>query len=308
MLKGIHFLLTYRCTNECDHCFLYCSPNAVGTFTFAQIENVLDEAVKLGSVKDIYFEGGEPFLYYPLLLASVKAAHERGFFTGIVTNSYWAESVKDAKIWMKPLKEAGLDDISFSDDALHSGESGDKKPGFALKAAKSLNLSAGTICIEEPMVKFDRVEVENAQAKGEPVIGGSTCFKGRAADKLTKGLPVKPWQEFTVCDREELISPGRVHVDSFGNVQICQGLSIGNMWKTSLLELMESYDAKEHPICSHLLAGGPARLARVYSMGVDEGYVDECHLCFNIRRKLINKFPEVLAPELVYGVTNANAR
>ena len=33
MLTGIHFLLTYSCTSECDHCFLYCSPNAKGTFT-----------------------------------------------------------------------------------------------------------------------------------------------------------------------------------------------------------------------------------------------------------------------------------
>jgi len=302
VLKGIHFLLTYRCTNECDHCFLYCSPRAVGTFTFKQVESVLDEAVKVGTVETIYFEGGEPFLYYPLLQTGIKAACARGFSAGIVTNSYWAESVEDAEMWLKPLKEAGLSSISLSDDALHSGESGDKKPNYALVAAERLGLSAGIICIEEPTVKIDSIEADSAQAKGEPVIGGSTSFKGRAADNLTEGLPVKPWQEFTVCDREELSSPGRVHVDSYGNVHLCQGLCIGNMWKASLSELINNYDVQKHPVCSHLLKGGPAQLVREYDVDVDDGYVDECHLCYNVRRKLIDRFPEILAPDLVYGV------
>ena len=67
MLNGIHFLLTYTCLFECDHCFLYSGPGAKGTFTLDQINRVLDEAEKIGSVESIFFEGGEPFLYYPLL-------------------------------------------------------------------------------------------------------------------------------------------------------------------------------------------------------------------------------------------------
>ena len=37
MLNGIHFLLTYMCNSECDHCFLYSDPRAKGTFTLKQI-------------------------------------------------------------------------------------------------------------------------------------------------------------------------------------------------------------------------------------------------------------------------------
>ena len=58
MLNDIHFLLTYTCNYECDHCFLYCSPQSKGTFTLEQIKNVLDEAVKTGKIEWIYFEGG----------------------------------------------------------------------------------------------------------------------------------------------------------------------------------------------------------------------------------------------------------
>ena len=79
MLTNVHILLTYQYTFECDHCFLYSGPFAEGTMTLSQIRRVLDESRKIGSVKWIYFEGGEPFLFYPLLLEGVKLARDRGF-------------------------------------------------------------------------------------------------------------------------------------------------------------------------------------------------------------------------------------
>ena len=86
MLSGIHFLLTYTCNFECDHCFLYCGPQAQKTFTLNQLRQVLDEAADMGTIESVYFEGGEPFLYYPLMLAGIRSAHQKGFNVGIVTN------------------------------------------------------------------------------------------------------------------------------------------------------------------------------------------------------------------------------
>ena len=36
-LEGIHFLVTYRCTYACDHCFVWGSPDAEETMTLAQL-------------------------------------------------------------------------------------------------------------------------------------------------------------------------------------------------------------------------------------------------------------------------------
>ena len=47
-----------------------------------------------------------------------------------------------------------------------------------------------------------------------------------------------------------------MHVDAYGNVQVCQGISIGNMWQTPLSELVRDYDAARHPIVGPLLTGG----------------------------------------------------
>ena len=206
MLTGIHFLLTYACNFECDHCFLYCSPNSEGTFTLKQIREILDETMKLGTIEWIYFEGGEPFLYYPIMLEGIKMSHERGFKSGVVTNSYWATAVEDAALWLKPLVQQKVADISISDDAFHHGEDEDTPAKTALAALKSFGTSGKSICIEKPTI-----EINLDQEKGAPVIGGGALLRGRAVEKLLEGLPKKHWEEFTECPYENLKDPESSH-------------------------------------------------------------------------------------------------
>ena len=75
MLTQIHFLLTYKCTFECDHCFVFSGPEAEGVFTIGQVENALKQMKETDTVDTAYFEGGEPFLYYPVLLESLSMAN-----------------------------------------------------------------------------------------------------------------------------------------------------------------------------------------------------------------------------------------
>ncbi|MCL6474395.1 MAG: radical SAM protein [Firmicutes bacterium] len=174
MLTGIHFLLTYKCPYECEHCFVYSSPRAKGTFTLAQVEAVLQEARKVGTVQTVFFEGGEPFLYYPLLLEAVRIARQMGFHTGIVTNGYFATSVEDAMLWLKPLQEAGIGFISFSDDQFHSGSEEDTAAKRAMSAAQQLGISCGMISIDPPTVSYPE---EEQGKKGEPIVGVGYAFE-----------------------------------------------------------------------------------------------------------------------------------
>jgi hypothetical protein len=298
MLKSIHILLSYTCTWECDHCFLYCGPDTEGTFTIGQIKSVLDEAVKIGTVSSVYFEGGEPFLYYPLMLAAIHEARVRNIEVGIVTNAYWAITVDDARLWLAPLVDYKISDLSISDDKFHQ-ESDNNTAKNARAAAKALRLPVGTICIDPPSVALS-ASIEHK--KGEPVVGGGVMFKGRAADKLTTNLPRRPRALFKECPHEDLIQPERVHIDCFGNVQLCQGIVLGNMWKTQLSRLISEYRAENHPIAGPLTRGGPEALARMYGVDVGNEFVDECHMCFLVRRVLVDRFPEYLAPRHVYGI------
>ncbi len=299
MLTGIHILLTYKCTNECDHCFLHCGPDREGTFTLDGLRRLFAEIARIKTVRTVYFEGGEPFLFYATLLEGLRMARAAKLQTGIVTNGYWATSLDDAVCWLRPIRELGVADLSVSDDDLHRSEGENSPPKLAYRAARKLGIRCATISIERPHVV---VRPNRPGAKGKPVIGGDVLFKGRAAEKLTAGLPSRPPEKLVSCPYEDLAEPERIHVDAFGNVHLCQGLSMGNMWATPLAKLVRNYNASKHPIAGPLVKGGPAKLADTYGVKVDAGCVDECHLCYLTRKSLVERFPEHLAPRGVYGL------
>jgi hypothetical protein len=53
-----------------------------------------------------------------------------------------------------------------------------------------------------------------------------------------------------------------------------------------------------------LLRGGPAALARAFRLRPADGYVDECHMCYEMRRALRNRLPDLLGPDQMYGVVS----
>lgn len=297
MFSGLHLFLTYKCNFECDHCFVYSHPHARGVMRISDVREILNEAERLGNIKWIYFEGGEPFLYFQTMLWGLREAKKRGLKTGIVTNSYWATSVEDAREWLRTVSEIGIDDLSISDDFYHYSETEENLAKYAHEAAMELGMPVGTITIEDP-----KEYLKEIKWKGKPVIAGSVQFKGRAVEKLTDGLPRRPWTEFEECPDEDFTSPGRVHIDPFGYVHLCQGIALGNMKKTPLHDLIADYDPNTHPICAPLLQGGPAELVKKYDVEHEADYIDACHLCYSARLKLRNRFPEILAPDAVYGV------
>jgi hypothetical protein len=295
-LTGLHLLLTYKCTFECDHCFVWGSPWQEGTLTLAQIREILRQANDLGTVKWIFFEGGEPFLYYALMLRGVRLAVEAGFNVGIVSNAYWATGEEEALEWLKPL--AGIiQDLSISSDLYHWEEKISLQVQYACTAARQLGISVGTISIAQP-------EGTNAsQAVGQLPEGESAVmYRGRACEKLVPRAVRKPWTDFTECPHEDLREPGRVHIDPLGYLHLCQGITSGSLFHKPLTEICASYDAEMHPIVGPMLEGGPVELVRVYDLPHEETYADACHLCYEARQSLRSRFPETLTPDQMYGV------
>ncbi len=296
-LTGIHLLLSYQCTYECDHCFVWGSPEARGTMTLAQVRAVLQQAKDLSTVETVYFEGGEPFLFYPIMIESLREADALGFNRGIVSNAYWATSVDDAVEWLRPIAEIGISDLSLSSDLFHGDEVLTQTVRHAVEAAQKLGIPEGVITIEVP----PGCNAYAQAIKGEPIEGGPVRFRGRAVTTLTEGVPHRPWTEFTECPDEDFTNPGRVHVDGYGYVHVCQGLVMGNLWEKPLQEIVAGYDPSAHPIIGPLLEGGPVALVERYDLPPEEAYTDACHLCYLARDALRTRFPEYLAPDQVYG-------
>jgi hypothetical protein len=296
-LNGIHLLLTYQCTFECDHCFVWGSPFQTGTMTLNNLRTIFNQAKEVSAIEWIYFEGGEPFLYYQVMLAGIKLANEFGYKVGIVTNSYWATSEEDALLWLSPL--AGMvQDLTISSDLFHFSEKISQQSKFVTKAADKLNIPLGVICIEQP-------DILSISSKGQiPSESSSVMYRGRAADKLTHNALFQSANNFTDCPHENLRNPGRVHIDPFGNMHICQGISIGNIFSLSISEVCNNHNPDTHPIISPLLNGGPVQLADQYNIPHQDTYADACHMCYEVRKSLRGVFPDTLLPDQMFGVLN----
>lgn len=295
-INGLHLLLTYQCNYECDHCFVWGSPGQYGSMTLSTISEILQQAKDVGTVEWIYFEGGEPFLYYAVLQRGVDLAARLGFKVGIVSNAYWATDMEDALACLGPFV-GKVQDLSISSDAYHWNDADDRQTRIAAGAAHELGIPLDVIRIAPP-------EATHAACSHGQIAAGESAvvFRGRAAQRLTARADRHPWEQFTECSFEDLREPGRVHLDALGYVHICQGITLGNLLQRPLRELFDNYDPATHPVTGPLLDGGPAELVRRYELPCRGKYCDACHLCDTARRALRARFPETLAPDQMYGV------
>jgi hypothetical protein len=295
-LSGLHLLWTYRCIYECDHCFVWGSPRQTGTMTLRDLRRILAAAAEVGTLEWIYFEGGESCVYYTVSLRGAPRAGEAGFKVGVVSNAYWATDLPDALEWLTPFRGL-VDDLSISRDPYHGSETSDRQAQHAVAAAEQLEIPVATIRIAEPEAMRRVAETDKPPA-GQYALR----YRGRAAEQLVGRAELRPWTEFTECPGEELRDPDRVHVDPEGHVHICQGVTVGNLFDTPLKTICESFDPDSHPVIGPLLEGGPAELVRRYGLPHADAYADACHLCYEARRALRSRFPEVLGPDPMYGV------
>jgi hypothetical protein len=310
-LEGIHFLVTYRCTYACDHCFVWGSPDAEGTMTLAQLTSVIDQAAEVG-VTDVYFEGGEPTLAYPIVLAAAKRARERGLDVGIVSNCFWATSVADARVWLAPFAELGVADLSLSSYAYFVEDADEERLRNAVLAAQDLGIPAGVLEVGAP------AEIGVPGACSGDV--GEVMHKGRAAVALASARATRPPESLTTCPFEDFADPGRAHVGPDGELQVCQGISAGNVFAGGdgppapedladpspggLAAALDGYDPHARPVIREILAGGPWALAQAVDHAPARSrYADECHLCYEVRAALraAGRYPDVVAPGQCYA-------
>jgi len=264
--------------------------------TLGDVRCILDQARDLGTVEWIYFEGGEPFLYYASLLKAVQEAAHMGFQVGVVSNSYWATDEDDALICLEPFARL-IQDLSISSDLYHYNERLSQQAKNASIAAERLGIPIGVISIAQ-------IEATHADATvGQLPLGESdVMYRGRAVEKLVPGAQRRPWEDYVECPYEDLREPGRLHVDPFGNLHICQGISVGNLFDRPLGDICRVYNPEAHPITGPLLEGGPVELVRRYELPHEATYADACHLCYAARQALRARFPQTLTPDQMYGV------
>jgi len=82
---------------------------------------------------------------------------------------------------------------------------------------------------------------------------------------------------------------------------------MGNMWTTPLSALVRNCNPAEQLIAGPILRGGPMRLAREFGFDASGRFVDECHLCYTVRKSPASRFSVWLGPREVYGLVRHTA-
>lgn len=314
-ISGFGLHLTDRCNARCLHCAYHCAPGVNGIISFEQarsyLQEMADQPLELVSIS-----GGEPCLYFGLVIQVVREARRLGVpGIWVFTNGYWATSQTTATSRLARLKEAGMTRLCLSADAFHQPFVPPVYVSHAIVAARQLGLE---IVLD---VRFLGPPEENNPANrvtreilrqlgdltGVEIWRGQPWYVGRAADLIAAqagiraGIPSGPcpglWSAGT------LENPGGVDVDSHGEVTLCPGLSIGTTKERSLSRILAEYEPQQHPIIRELVASGPAGLAQMAQWQgymPRSGYVDECHLCYDVRQFLRPWYPKELAPEICY--------
>lgn len=112
--QTLTLLPTYRCTAACKDCCFESNPGISHRVPQERLLKYIDDAARLGSVKQVCISGGEAFVIGDDLVELIAAASKRGMLTRVVTNGYWATSERAARLRLAPLIEAGLTELNFS--------------------------------------------------------------------------------------------------------------------------------------------------------------------------------------------------
>jgi len=278
-ISGVHFLITYACSSQCDHCFVWGAPGRGPGMGVADVDRFLDQLAATGSVRSVCAEGGEAFLHYEVVLHFTRRATRLGLAPSALTNASWVTSRGLAEERVAELLAAGLTSLGVSTDQWHRRYIPLAKVETLLEVCAAAGLQASRM---------------------ETSLEG-VMFRGRAAHRLARDRPLRPASELTTCPHEQLTAPSRVHLDRYGRLHLCQGL---NLTDAPRAEALVSYDPAAHPIVRHLADGGPHALARFAAdLGFQPapGYADACHLCYCVRRFLRSRFPALLGPDEMYG-------
>lgn len=262
-----------------------------------RISNILIESKKLGTVETVSIEGGEPFLYYPIMLKTARRAVQLGFHVEILSNCYWATCMDDAKEWLIPFAEAKNVELTLSSDLYHGEEWVTEEVKNAVKAAKALGLKVDVLAVKYPLAE----KPCPSEIEGAKVGLWDLAYRGRAFLKFKDKASKRNWHEFSKCPFEDFTHQQRVHIDPFGHVHVCQGISIGNTWEKPFSKIITEYNPLENPVLEPLIRGGPAALIEKFDLPHEEAYADACHLCYYARLLLRERFPGILGPGQMYG-------
>ena len=298
-MKKIHiepnklaFILTNKCTAECDICCFSCSPKNNTFQSLDRIKSLIIDASKRKSISTVGFSGGEPFLAYKELLEATQFAHQFGLSIICTSNGFWGADKESAKIKLTELQQAGLSKLSLSCDLFHQQYVPIDSLKNILEICSELDIpcdigsvitkdksdiSKLTSCISRQLINVPHyrtpcLPIGNAQSKIHP---DTLIYDERLLEKENHCYE---------CSYLAIYVNGDVFPCCSQIGEIKQ-LQLGNIYTDDLQTLYDAYNAnmylriiKKYGLIWFLNIAK----ANNYSPVLNKKYVNKCHLCHTV--------------------------
>jgi len=302
----------------------------------AQLSEILARKHPKGSSEvgvnlGVHFTGGEPFLNFDLLLEVTKIADRLGVpSTFAETNCFWCVNDDATEEKLSKLRDEGLKGILISSNPFIVEQIPFERIERAIRLSRKIftrnvmiyhelfhsqlrRLSFnGTLSFDEYLRSM---RDKDPHSLFESLSFHSILPMGRTPYKL--GYLYKRYSArlfFGESCMGELTRDWHIHIDNYCNyiTGYCAGISLGDA--KDIRGICQGIELADHPIIGSLVS--PRGIERLSEFAVKEfgyieledGYMSKCHLCVDIRRKIVeetDQFRELKPREfydnLLYG-------
>ena len=243
-LNRIEFLITLACTGRCKHCSEGDHTNAGCHIEGDAAAEMVRRVAERYNIESLMTFGGEPLLYPEEVYKIHTAARNMGIpKRQLITNGFFSRDSEKIQNVAGMLAESGITDILLSVDAFHQETiplelvMAFAEAILARKSARILSHPAWLVSEEadNPYNYRTRDILKKFQAMGIESSSGNVIFpEGNALKYLGEYFDLSIPQESPYTE-----DPADIHA-------ICVnpdgGVLGNNIYKTNILEILESYD------------------------------------------------------------------
>lgn len=318
-ISEFEIALSYKCSTQCAFCYANCSPNFSKVIDLPLALRCINSISSEYKLRTIGLLGGEPTLHRPVLLSLISQARANNIPNIMMfTNGEWGRNISEIEKMCFELKNAGLTEIILSVDYFHQLTIPlENCLQIASKATENGLRVRFSMCCLENISSDNIVDKRNREIQGKissllnvPIQYQTLRFFGRASKLITHYPKLHSATEVNhPCLHKDFFGslqcPTGFLIDCFGHVQICDGISIGNVYSQPLNKIIQNYSVKDNIILKTLFEEGPIGLNK-FNQEIEfkkskNLFVDNCHLCYYIRKLIHKKFSDVLSPQHFYS-------
>ncbi|MBY0473993.1 MAG: radical SAM protein [Nitrosomonas sp.] len=284
---NLGILLWNTCNAACSHCAVNSGPSEKSVMTDDQIFELIDGAFYDCSRPKIGLSGGEAFAFFDRLCKICRYAINKGAIVSVNTNGFWGTSAEEAKKKVQIIKSIGVSRLVVSIDEFHQEYIDVARPLNVIRACRSEHLEVevqfvatkATSRLADFLAKHgdDLLNIRCREIPCHPV--------GRAAEKIDAG------HLFTSNEIPTGKCPSLIlSASAEGNIIPCCNAAghLPSLQLGTVADDISDIHRKfvESPLSYVMVTQGPqAFIPAAEKAGFkhrDGGYIDQCHLCYEI--------------------------